>query len=192
MRSQPDSSGRADIPVCRGCGRQESLPQGPRRGGFLLIEVLILMISLVVVMLVGGAALLGGFKAQRTASATQKRLNAETTLADEFRPDVARAEKVVAQIEQLKTGPKCLLLRWPDGKTIVYRWDGKKLERSQLPGSKDAPPRKLPLGPDCTAVEFLRTGPDRRVITVRLTEKRRAAKSTRSIDISAALGGDLR
>jgi hypothetical protein len=135
---------------------------------------------------VGGAVLVGAFQMQRSAATSHDRLNSHAALADQFRADVAAAADAPAQ-----AGRTALVLHMPDGRRVAYRWQDRRLERSVQAGEERAE-QWLPVGPDCTAVEFTRAAAAQPLLTLRLTEKPVGGGPERRKEISAALGGDLR
>ena len=160
-----------------------------RRSGFTLVEIAVVMWALGVLLLVGTALLVGMFKVQHASAAALNDLSVRNALADQFRTDVGGAVAAPDSADPWNASPTCLLVRRADGGHIVYHWNDGHLKRCQLPGGET---RWLPVGPDGTAVEFLRPGTDRRVVTLRLSLPRPHSSVASTLEISAALGGDLR
>ena len=161
------------------------------RPGFTLLEVLVIMFALGVVMLLGTATLLGIIQMAHATTAGFDQQLLRSVLADEFRADVAQAADTPANVGEVTAGSTCLVLRRPDGRHIIYRWNNHQLERSEVAGSVTAR-RWLPLGGARPAIEFSRAGNDRRLIVLRLRQPWGAGKRQRQLEIAAALGGDLR
>jgi len=161
----------------------------PRRPAFTLIEVLAVMGTMGIVLLLATATLVGAQRINASAAEIARRLAVQIALADQFRQDVARATAAPDAFEKRRAGPACLILQTADGSGIIYCWDDGQLERTQFLGHKQSRQR-MPLGSDRASVEFFRSGPGGRVVTLRLTEPRGKAASRRVIECSAALGGD--
>jgi Tfp pilus assembly protein PilV len=162
-----------------------------RRLGFTLLEILVIMFALGVVMLLGTATLVGTLQmAQATTAGFDQQL-LRSVLADEFRADVAQAVDAPAKVGEVTAGSMCLILRWADGRHIIYRWDNHELERSEVAGSATTR-RRLSLGRAGVAVEFTRAGNDQRLVILRLRQPWGSGKRQRQFEIAAALGGDLR
>lgn len=160
-----------------------------RRGGFTLIELVAVMGGLAMLTLVVGAvlyAMLQLFHADETAG---RRLSAQGDVADRFRADVAQAAAAPDALEAQQAGPHCLILRRADDTHVIYRWDGKQLERTEQDSESASQP--LALGVEQAAVEFVRS---ERQVTLRITESRGtgSVRRERTLAVSAALGGDLR
>jgi len=142
-------------------------------------------------LMLGGSALIGAFQVEQAANATYTRLTSRSALIDEFRADVSRATAAPESAEELKAGPACLILRVDESAYVYYRLEDGNLERGTLPATVQ--PQTRPLGPLGTTVEFSRDGSGGRLITMRVLEPTDSlGKTRRAMDISAALGGDLR
>jgi hypothetical protein len=161
------------------------------RPAFTLLEMLVLIWAFGIMLVAGTAVLVGAFRMEQTAVASLDRLNVQAALADRFRADVAGAAEAPEQLGDLKADPTCLILRRPDGRHVIYRWQDKRLERSEQ-AAKETSRQRVAVGPDCTVLEFTRTGAERPLITLRLTESPGAGVPERRKEISAALGGELR
>jgi hypothetical protein len=149
------------------------------------------MFALGVVMMLGTATLLGIIQmAQATTAGFDQQLQ-RSVLADEFRADVAQAADAPANMGEVTAGSTCLILRWADGRHIIYRWNNHELERSEVADSGTSR-RRLSFGRAGAAVEFSRAGNDRRLIILRLRQPWGSSKRQRQLEIAAALGGDLR
>jgi hypothetical protein len=155
------------------------------------MEMLLVMFLLSAGLVVGMVALWGGMRVEKSAAGGLFRQSAHGLLADQFRDDVARAVSAPESVVDLKSGPTCLVLAAKDGTHIVYRWDHGELSRSERTGTHVSAQR-IGTGPGCVGVEFARQGPEGRLITMRLSEARGVSDSTRQVEFSAALGGDMR
>jgi hypothetical protein len=161
-----------------------------RRPAFSLIEAVVVMWAMSVILVVTVALLWGAFHIKQAATDAFDRRTKESLLADKFRADVARAAAAPESMDKLKAGPTCLILEMADGSHVVYRWDKDRFERAEQTGPGDF--RWIPIGLDCAAVELTQTGTDRRLLTMRLREALDRGAGQRSLEIAAALGGDLR
>jgi hypothetical protein len=166
---------------------------GGGRPGFTLFEISLVIGALAVVALVGAVMLWSGFKVEKSASATLNRLMVRGQLADQFRTDVAQAIAALDRLEKDKAGPHCLILRATDGRHIIYVWDGGFLQRTERNGDRETY-HDMGLETGCEGGEFSRSGPAGGIITLtlRLADSRERIHATRSVEIAAALGGDLR
>jgi type II secretory pathway pseudopilin PulG len=167
-------------------------PEAPcpdRRPAFTLIEVLAVMGTMGIVLVLATATLVGAQRINASATEVAQRLAVQAALADQFRQDVTRATTAPDAFEKIRAGPACIILQTADSSGVIYRWEDGQLERTQFLGQKQSHHR-MPVGSDQTSVEFLRSGPGGRVVTLRLSEPRGNAASRRVIECSAALGGD--
>jgi hypothetical protein len=156
-----------------------------------LLETLVIMFALGVVMMLGTATLLGIIQMAHATTAGFDRQLQRSVLADEFRADVAQAADAPANVGEVTAGSTCLILRKTDLRHIIYRWDNHELERSEVTGSGTSR-RRLAVGRTGAAVEFSRAGNARRLIILRLRQPWGSGKRQRQLEITAALGGDLR
>jgi prepilin-type N-terminal cleavage/methylation domain-containing protein len=160
-----------------------------RRPAFTLLEMLVVMTAIVVLLALTAQVLWAMVRIERAAAADFQRTLAQAALADQFRADVAAAADAPARLNDATADRRCLILKngtdW-----VVYKWDGKQLNRT---ASGMARRGALSAGVDEADVEFTRAA-DGRLITLRLTEThgQGSARHTRPVEITAALGGDLR
>jgi type II secretory pathway pseudopilin PulG len=164
-------------------------PCPDRRPAFTLIEVLAVMGTMGIVLLLATATLVGAQRINASAAEVAQRLAVKAALADQVRQDVARATAAPDAFEKLRAGPGCLILQMADSSGVIYRWEDGQLGRTQFLGHEQFRQR-MPVGSDRASVEFLRSGPGGRVVTLRLSEPRGNAASRRVIECSSALGGD--
>lgn len=164
-------------------------PRGRR--GFSLIEMLTVIWALSLVLLLGVTTLLGAFKIERAAGAAFHQQTQRNFLADQFRADVAEATEAPDRLDQIKAGPTCLILRMAESRYTLYRWEEDRLERAESvePGK---PLSWMSQGGAYAAVEFSRSGTDRRLLTMTLSVLAGSGPRQRSIPVAATLGGDLR
>jgi hypothetical protein len=150
--------------------------------------------GLLTALALGGAVLISVFRTQTWTASTHKHLIHLADLAEQFRGDVANSVNVVDSIklgtEELAASPSCLILRRPDGQVLIYRWIKGKLERLDQSGPKLVT-QQLPLDPDVKWLEFLSTGGDKRLLTLRLRLQENRTSQNRQMDVQAVLGGDL-
>ena len=161
----------------------------PCRPGFTLIEISLVMAMLAVAMGLVTVALLGAIKLHKACEGALERLGAQQVLADQFRADVAQAANAPERWKEDSAGPTCLILHCSEDRHVLYRWKGDRLERSEFNGAK-ARQRLFPLDGEATAVELGRSGPDDRLLTLRLFALRKNGGKEPLVEITAALGGD--
>jgi len=165
-----------------------------RASGFALIEAALLMTGLAAGMAVGGAVLVLALQTQRTADKSYRQLVDQRTLAEQFRTDVRQATRTLPQTDlgqdKVLASSTCLILEGPAKRQVVYRWLSGQLERFEKNGDRTNQ-RRLEVGP-ASSVE-LEQGPGKNpLITLKMKEKVPQAKVERSVELSAALGGELR
>jgi hypothetical protein len=154
-----------------------------RRRAFYLLELVVIMAALQVFLAIVVGLLWAAIRVERSTAADFERTLIQGHLADQFRTDVAGATAA-----EIPADLRRVVLVNPGAPTISYDWDGEKLQRSA-----GASRQILPLGVEQAGVEFIRTA-DGRLVTLRLSETRgpASARRTERIEITAALGGDVR
>jgi type II secretory pathway component PulJ len=159
-----------------------------RRGGFTLLEMVAVcgLLSILMLMLIG--AMLGALRTEKQSTATAARAGGLALLADDFRRDVAASSTTPARLDDTTAGPSCLILSRGEGKSIIYLWDEKKLERIEHTG-KETFRREEPLHGK-NQVEFVRPTSANLLVTLRIREVINDVAQV-PIEIRAALGGDL-
>ena len=164
---------------------------GPgRRRGFTLLEMLAVMAGLAILSLMGVVIIAGAFKIHQATSAAHTRANQHETFVDQFREDVARAASAPASLDKWTAGPSCLILQTAEKTQIVYVDTEGRLERWRWPKGGAY---LLHPGPEGTKVSFDRSGPDGKLVTMKLQPPASPnGKERDPLYISAALGGDLR
>jgi hypothetical protein len=161
-----------------------------RRPGFSLIEVAAVMAGLGVAVGLLTTVLWGAIRLEKVSAASLQAISSRQGLADQFRLDVALTREAPERWKDDVAGPGCLLLRMDADRLVVYRCEGERLIRSEV-SARAVQKRELGLGPGRTVVEFRRTGPGGRLLTLRLATPRPGGQKGRPLDITAALGGDL-
>jgi prepilin-type N-terminal cleavage/methylation domain-containing protein len=161
-----------------------------KRGGFTLLEMLVVMFAMSITFGFGATILLAALRIDQAGAATLRLMAWRTELADQFRADVARADAAPERLGELTGNGTCLILHWPDGTHVIYqRQDEGRLERT-VRASGGETRRVLPAGNPNVTVEFARGTGSRPLITLRLVES--TPGTSRRVEIAAALGGDLR
>ena len=157
--------------------------RGPGRRAFALLEIMVIIAALNVFFAITVGLLWAAIRIERSAAADFERTLVQGALADQFRADVAGSTAA-----EIAGAPRRLILRQADAKAITYRWDGATLERSAGQAKQT-----LPLGVEKAGVEFIRST-DGRMIVLRVIETRGhgSTQRTERVEITAALGGDLR
>src|SRR5262249_20174060 len=135
------------------------------RRGFTLLEIALVLFLLVIILVLIATAMSAMLKIDRADAAAFARMTAQGNLAEQFREDVAGASDVPAQWDKLAAGPGCLIPGRPGGH-VIYRWDQNRLQRIEA-GAAGETRRPMPVGKDCTGVEFSRAGAGR-LITLKL------------------------
>ncbi len=159
------------------------------RPAFTLFEITVVLALLGLVMTLVITTVIGLFKMENVEAISSQRLSAHLALADRFRADVARAIGAPDKMEKFSAGDRCLILRNHDRSAIVYSWDKNQLMRWEItPASQSK--KTLPVPGDQAAVEFHRSGPDQRLLTLRVVQTRRHGPAY-VVEFAAALGGDL-
>lgn len=163
----------------------------PRRAGFTLLELVVVMWAVGIGLAAGTALLVTVVKTDRVGSATADRISVRTELAGRFRADVGRAEAAPDAAGGLAAGESTLLLRLPGGAVVVYHWTDDHLERRETVGGREHV-RVVPVGRPGSRGVFLRPPPGGAgVVTLRITEPKSVGPGTVS-ELTAALGGSLR
>jgi hypothetical protein len=136
------------------------------------------------------AVLWGGRTIEKASAAALQQLQTQQVLADQFRTDVAQAADVAQRWNEEVAGPTCLILRLGKDRVVLYRWEAGRMVRSEFVGEK-VQRRAIPVGGGPSAAEFVRSGPGNRLVTLRLLTLRKDGRKEPTVDITAALGGDL-
>jgi hypothetical protein len=161
------------------------------RAGFSLMEVTAVLAGMSFLMILSALLLISTFRIKDTSTDALDRQGRRSVLADLFRDDVAGAVEAPERHGDLTAGNECLILRKPDGNHLAYRVVDGRLERWHR-SAEDGTPLWMHLEPVGIAADFSRTGPDGRLITLRIAQMQGRGASKRPVAIAAALGGDLR
>ena len=158
----------------------------PPRRGFALLEMTVVMGAMALCLTLGTVLLIGTTRTARVASATHTRTMNRAALTRVFRADVGGADATAARHAEHDAGPRCLILKYPAGRVVVYRFANEALTRIEYDGGKTFP-AALALDP-LTEAEFVVAGG---LVTVKLTERLRMG-APNVWELSAAIGGDVR
>lgn len=120
-----------------------------------------------------------------------RRMGWWTQLTDEFRGDVARASATPERLGDLTRGPACLILATTGGAHVIWQWQEGRLDRIVRAADGSETRQQMTVETQDVTIEFERSGLDRPLVTLRLTEAP-AHGAVRRAEVSAALGGDLR
>ena len=160
------------------------------RHGFSLIELLCVMVLLSVLGVVFGLLIKQTFDVERVQAQSFDRLLQNKVLADQFRADVARAEKAPATWQHLQADRHTLILQMKDDEHVAYVWHKGKLSRESGENGKLVE-RPLPIDASRVTVEFGQA--DLNLLRLRLVSLRDGkAVAGQTLEITAALGGDWR
>ncbi|MCI0462552.1 MAG: type II secretion system GspH family protein [Gemmataceae bacterium] len=162
----------------------------PRRG-FTLVEILCVIILLSVLGGILVVLLNETLAVQETQAESHQRLVAQSTLADQFRADVARAEKAPRMWRNYKAGRETLILQNKNGGHVLYLWDKGRLERRAIEGEKELTQVVL-AGDRQVGVEFIQDSAPRLVRLRLLTLSGQSPLPGQTLEIDSALGGDWR
>ena len=157
------------------------------RGGFSLIELVIVMVLLTFLLSVLATTVWSTIRIERTDSKAFERSLRHSAIGDQFRADVANAARAPRDLGEHKAGPQCLILAQADGSHVIYALKNKRMERMRQT-KEDAHSQPLGLGEDWT-VEFA-TAPG--LITMRLIDLRHGTPMKHPVEYHAALGGDVK
>jgi hypothetical protein len=161
------------------------------RRGFSLLEAVCAIWALTLIMFLGVTTLLGAMKIEKAGTAASDRQTFLTTAADQFRDDVATAIEAPDRVGEVDAGDDSLILRKGDDRYVFYRAEEGRLERSVV-ARPNAMLQWIPLGGNWDTIEFVRSGPNGRLITLRLCQAVEIGRRQRPTEVSAALGGDRR
>jgi prepilin-type N-terminal cleavage/methylation domain-containing protein len=159
---------------------------------FTLTELVVVMCMLAILTLIIATTLWGATKIERADAALLLRMTVQGQLADRFREDVGRAVSCPDSARDLTAGPECLILQMAQDSLVVYRWSGSRLVRREIKGNEETA-SSLGVGGSDIEVQFERNG-SAGLVTLRLIEmpSRGALQQRRPLDVTAALGADLR
>jgi prepilin-type N-terminal cleavage/methylation domain-containing protein len=159
-----------------------------KRRGFTLVELLCVMAMLAVIGLVMALLLRETLDVERMQTAGFDQMLQRNALADQFRADVAQAEKVLAEWRDYKGGADTLILQKSKDSHVVYRWNEGSLQRKSFEGQQEVE-RTLQVGGKDVRVEFIDA--DSKLVRLRLRTMRDGkAVSGRTVEIAAAVKGD--
>lgn len=161
------------------------------RRGFSLIELLCVITLLTVLTGALGLLLNETLEAERLQTEGYDRFQRSRALADQFRADVARAEKAPAKWQEYVADSATLILQLKNRDHLVYHWHEGTLRRLTFENGEENE-RALPV-PGRMSVEFDRAAPDVKLVRLRLLTVRFGnAVPGQTLEIAAAVGGDWR
>jgi type II secretory pathway pseudopilin PulG len=164
--------------------------QCSRQGGFTLIEIIAVMAGLGLLLVFSSVIMVGLFKVHQASAASQLQLVRHETFADQFRDDVAQADTAPATLDKYNAGPTCLILTRRGSAPVVYFEEAGEWKRRYGPKGEIF---RLHPGPDGTRLQFARSGAGNRLVSVRISlPQLPPSKRREPLEISAALGGDVR
>ncbi len=160
------------------------------RAGFSLLETIAVLFGFSMLMALSAMTIVGAFRIKNASTDALEKQGQRLALIDQFRADVAGAADAPEALDDLKADGGNLILRKQDGRHVVYRGEGGRVERweRRAPGAEPVWVRLEPAG---VTAAFSRADPERRLVTLRLTTAGKLAVA-QSLEITAALGGDLR
>lgn len=161
----------------------------PRRG-FTLFEIVTVMAALGAAMGLLTVVLWGSLRLEKASAADLQGLSLRQALAEQFRADVGQATEAPAAWNGHAAGPDRLILFLGPSRRVVYHWQTDRLTRTEFQGEK-ARQRELRTGGPFT-VEFSKADAAGKLLTLRLSLRQRHGGVTSLLEITAALGGDLR
>ena len=159
-----------------------------RRRGLSLVEVCCIMALIAVIGTLLTLLLRETLKVEQIQAQGFDKLLLDNVLADLFRADVAQAENAPPQWEQYTADATTLILQMKKDEHLVYRWQQGELLRLRYDPQAQSE-RQVPVGGD-RRVEFVHATGDAKLVRLRLSPAREVSGQT--LEIAAALGGDVR
>lgn len=155
-----------------------------KRGGFSLIEMLVVLAALAMLMGLSFTLLFGMVRTDRVGEGTLRRINRRAEIADQFRDDVHAAIDMPAERGEYRAGPTCLILKQGDASWVVYQAEpGRLIRIVQSGGTSTRTPIRL--ASEESDAEFSRIDG---VARLRLTELVKHGTAKVAV-IDAAIGG---
>jgi len=162
-----------------------------KRSGIMLSELLCVIAVLAILLAMLVLLLNETMHTERMQAQSYDRLQHCKALADQFRADVARAEKSLDQWNDYLAGDATLILQMKNDEHVLYFWHENVLTRLAIKDQEETE-RALPVAVE-TEVAFLRPAADAKLLRLRLTPMRHGRViEGQAIEFAAALGGDLR
>lgn len=164
-----------------------------RRPGYMLIEIIVVMVVLTLVISLSSFVILGMLRTYAVDAGFAQRLVAQEQIAELFRTDAASAGTAPLRAGRFTASSSCMILRRGDDTLVVYEATPAGLERIEQSAATESR-RLLPLESDQARIAFSRGAPEDRLLTLRWIETRgsEGALVEHVLEFSAALGGDLR
>jgi prepilin-type N-terminal cleavage/methylation domain-containing protein len=160
------------------------------RRGFTLVEMLVVMALVVLLSGLMAKLLIETLGVERFQRQAFDKTLQDNALADQFRADVAQAESTPDQWRDYQAGKDTLILQLPKGEHVVYRWQENSLRRLAF-APKSKTERNVPTGDENTELAFIHDPQNPKLLRLRLFSVREESPR-QTLDIAAALGGDLR
>jgi prepilin-type N-terminal cleavage/methylation domain-containing protein len=162
------------------------------RRGFSLLEMLCVIVLLALLTGILTALVSETIEVERLQAEGFDKILQNNALADQFRADVAQAASAPEEWQQYKSNSQTLILEMKNKAHVVYAWHDGNLVRHAFENGK-AFERILPVGGSRVGVEFVRAGPNPKLLRLRLDAMRDGSPVPgQSLEIAAALGGDWR
>ena len=152
------------------------------RRAFTLIEMVVVIMCLSVLLSLLGTMLWSVFRIQAVATTSFEQMQAEASLADRFRDDVATARESPDLAGDFQASPLCMILRGQDNAFIIYRFLDKRIDRTALREGASQIESFNVVG-ESSVAEFGRRG---RLMTLTVRGPKRGL-----LTVAAALGGDM-
>ena len=163
-----------------------------RRSGFSLIELLVVI---TVLLMLGGVLTLLlrlALETEAVQASSFDRLTQISRLADEFRADVASAEKTLPNWQDIQADDRTLILSLNDKTRIIYQWKDGKLRRSIFEPD-DFSERIIPIKAKDLRIEFVQPARGEKVVRLHLHRVQDGQDSPgQTLEIAATLGGETR
>lgn len=163
-----------------------------QRPGYMLIEMLVIMVVLAMVIGLSVLAILGIMRTYEADAALLQRVLVREQLAEAFRADVSAASAAPGRSGRFTASSRCLVLRRPGGSLVVYEPAGATVQRIDVHGDAETL-QTFSLESDRIRIAFERGGPEDRLISLLWVERRgsEGAEIEDTLEFRAALGGDL-
>jgi prepilin-type N-terminal cleavage/methylation domain-containing protein len=169
------------------------MPPANTRRGFSLMELAAAIAVLGLLLSMMAVVLWATVRIEKAEAASFHRAMSIAHIADQFRLDVSQAMSAPESTDDATRSPQCLILKSPDGRTIIYRWDNRRLERVEKQGDREGL-QFLTLPQEIDSVDFSKVKRNETVLemVLRPEQVQRSIPRKQATVIQAVLGGDLR